>query len=520
MKLFTQSAWLFLFGGLVAFIITRFALQPTYEQNIDTSSWISSAISAARSDAPFWTLLNYSDSRPLTIFPLFVLEFFGIAVDWAVAGRVGVVIWSITIVFFYLTLCCWFTNWRALFYTLPLLVFQATNLEDDLMAYNSEHICVLMLAVGCWALARFEKSRKPLWQYIAIGFWLGMLPFVKMQTVPMGLVLGLGFAFFSFQHRYYWGIFWLVIGSILPTLLVNLYYFQKDDIATFWNDYFWNYYYYSFTQTYSKVAVYSRFGPRYIFQFFYISPYTRVFWLFIAGVLIAGLIAWFKKRNNDKSHTSNVASAQMHWLMLLFCFSSFYAVLQAGNPFTHYLLLLVVPALLLAALLMQHFSKIQARRLWLFFIVAIGLEGINNLRTYSPKTPPAIPVEEIEVSRKIQQLIKANQKMTTWGYADRFFVWSRVAAGNRISHTFWAYWPNPMIAYRQQQLLEDLEQNRTEWFLDFSTSSIKIDFSNSSIEMNQEKFRHDNFSKIAYYIRKNYQLVDTIRGVRFYRRNQ
>ena len=506
----TRPAWPFLLASLSVFIAVRFALQPTHELNIDTSAWISSAISAARSDAPLWTLLNYSDSRPLTVFPLFILEFFGIPVDWALAGNVGVVLWGFTIAFFYAILRRWFTDWQALFYALPLLIFQTTNIDADYLSYNSEHICVLMLTIGFWVLLQFEKNQKTAWQYLLAGFWLGMLPFAKMQTVPMGLVLGFFFALFAFRRRQHWGVFALLVGSILPTLLVNLYYFQKGEISTFWNDYFWNYYYYSFTKTYSGVPVSSRFGPTYIFTFFFKIPANRVFWATLFAVLLVGAVAVLRKIKAGKMSLFNQFWYNTHSLVSLFFLASLYAVLQSGNQFSHYLLLLVVPVLLVAALLIQFIAQPYRKWLWVVFVVAIGLEGIHNLYQNSLETPPQIPVAEIAVCQKIEQLVMHHQKMSIWGYSDRFFVWSRVAAGNRLSHTFWVYWPSLLIDYRQRQFLQDMNQNQTDWFLDFSTSNI---------QHNDKKFRHDNFPKIAAYIRKNYQLVQTVQGVRFYQRN-
>jgi hypothetical protein len=500
--------WPFLGAILGLVFIVRWAFQPrNHELNPDTSAWISSAITAASSDSPVWTLLTHSDSRPLTVLPLFLLELSGIQVTWLVAGLTGVALWLVTTVFFYLILRRWLSAWRTFFFTAPLLVFQASHFEADFMAYNSEHICVFMLTVGVWLLVRFEATKKPLWQYILVGFWLGTFPFAKMQIVPPGFVLGLFVAFYAFRQWRYWGIFGLFLGCVLPTAFANLYYLQKDGIASFWNDYFWNYYYYSFTKTFSELPIEQRFAPHFVTTLFSLTPNLRVFWLSSIVLLLMGVLACWKTRKEKKRSISTSA----YIFTALFFLASLYAVMQAGNLFPHYLLLVVVPLFFLLAVSTAGFSPQAIKQIGAIYLVALGLEGANNIQSYMNHPPYLVPQHHVAIRSKIEQLILPNQKMTIWGYSDHFFVWSRIPAGNRLSHTFWIYWPSPLRSYREQQFLADLSQNQTEWFLDFSGSK---DLSND------KKFDHANFPKIASYIRTHYQLKETDQGVRFYRRKQ
>ncbi|TAF96427.1 MAG: hypothetical protein EAZ32_09080 [Cytophagia bacterium] len=501
-----RPVWPFLGVGLGLVFMVRWVFQPSYELNPDSSAWISSAISAACSDTPFWTLLTHSDSRPLVVLPLFLLELLGVPVTWFVADLVGVALWLVTTVFFYLTLRRWLSNWHAFYFTTPLLFFQALHLEADFMAYNSEHICALMLTVGVWLLVRFEAAKKPLWQYILAGFWLGMFPFAKMQIVPMGVVLGLFSAFYTFKQWRYWGVFVLFAGCVLPTVFANLYYLQKDGIAAFWNDYFWNYYYYSFTKTYSELAIEQRFGLRFMVKIFYKTANLRVFWLGSAGLILVGTGAWWKTKNAKY----RLISLPMYGFIALFFLTSLYAILQAGNLFLHYLLLLVVPLFLLIASLILVFPFPKIKQMGLFYLLILGLEGANNIRRYINHPPHLVPHYEVEIRDRIEKVVLPNQKMTIWGYADHFFVYSRITAGNRLSHTFWVYWPSPLRPYREHQFLTDLSQNQTEWFLDFS---------GSKVQFNDKKMNHVYFPKIASYIRTHYQLTETQQGVQFYRRN-
>ncbi|HAO48209.1 MAG TPA: hypothetical protein DCR35_02200, partial [Runella sp.] len=85
----------------------------------------------------------------------------------------------------------WFSSARSFLFTAPLLLFQAFHLWPGFMTYNSEHVCILMLTVGFWAVIKLKDSAYSSWCYFLLGLWLGLLPFAKFQTIPMGLTLAL-----------------------------------------------------------------------------------------------------------------------------------------------------------------------------------------------------------------------------------------------------------------------------------------------------------------------------------------
>ena len=492
--------------GLLLMWVLRWQQQQSYELDVDTSSWISSAISAARSETPFWTLLNYSDSRPLTVFPLFILEKMGVAVTWSMAEKVGLFLWTSSIIFFYATLRRWFSPWQSLFFSLPLVIFQASNAWFGFMAYNSEAVCVFMLTVGLWLITGLEKNKASIFTYFFAGFWLGLLPFAKMQTVPMGLVLGFWAFFIAFQQRLYGRLLVLLTAASLPTAFLNGFYWQKGEWIVFWNDYFWNYYYYSFTQIHSAVPVEDRFSLLFLIQFFYQNSTTRLFWGASLVLLVIGFIKWSRT-------TSFAVPRSVVWGILAFLLASIYAILQAGNLFSHYLLLLLVPINLLLVFFLQSFKPRISQKIWLAFLLLMGAEGVKNTIEY-----PIIPVPQpFPFDRKIIQALKKysqpSDKMTIWGYADRFFVHTRLAAGNRLPHSYWIYMPSPMRAYRQKQFLQDLIQNQPALFMDAFTEKVSFTYS-----LDENQYRHDCFPAIANYIGKHYRQVAQIGAVRIYRR--
>lgn len=494
--------------SLVILITVRWQYQIPSELDVDTSTWISSAISTAQSEHPLWTLLNFSDSRPLAVLPLAIVEMAGVKVDWALADGIGVILWIATLIFVFLIFKNWFSSAKSLLFTAPLLLFQTTHLWPGFMTYNSEHLCILMLTVGFWGIVKIQERVLSPWVYLLLGFWLGLLPFAKFQIIPMGLVLALFAGFFLMNAKQWIRLAFFAIGGFLPVLLANWYYYQYDHIETFWNDYFWNYYYYSFSTVYSKLDTTYRFSPLTMGRAIFRPISTRVFWIVQISLILAGGISWIR----DFSRRVAV-SASMIWLSIAFALVSLYAVLQAGNPFDHYLLLLFVPSVLVASFCSLYLSPKIFNTVWTVGLLAIALEGVRNILLFPVGTIPSLPQSDSEIRKAIQTYSHVGEKMTIWGYADRFFVYEHLPAGNRLPHSYWIYTESPLQMYRQREFIGDLEQNKPALFMDAMVENV----SNIYL-LEKHTYRHDCFPMIAKYIREHYTLVKEVDGVRFYRR--
>lgn len=504
----TRWNWAFV-GSLLIMIIIRWYHQVPTELDVDTSTWISSAISTAQSPRPWWTILNFCDSRPLTVLPLALVEMLGIRVTWAMADGIGVLLWVGTLIFVFLTFRHWFSAAKSFLFTAPLVIFQATHLWLGFMTYNSEHICILMLTVGFWGLTKLQNKPSHSWLFLVFGLWLGWMPFAKIQIVPMGLMLAAYAAWEVILKSQWRSLVALIVGGILPLVIVNGIYYHYDHIETFWNDYFWNYYYYSFSTVHSDLEISSRFSPLTIGKALFRPASTRIFWMVqILLVLIGGFtfLCSFKK---------NVSPVPISFV----CFSlvlaavSLYAVLQAGNPFDHYLLLLYVPAFIAVSFLSSYLPTNTFRKAHIAGILLISVEGIKNI-LFFPQTPiPTLPPTDVAITKAIETLCPKDAKMTIWGYADRFFVYTHKAAGNRLSHTYWVYTESPLQAYRQRQFIKDLEENRPILFLDAMVAKATTAYLPPN-----GKARYTHFPLIRAYINQHYKLVKEVEGVWFFQR--
>lgn len=503
--------WNVLFvSSLLVFIAFRWFYQISTELDVDTSTWISSAISTAHSDRPLWTLLNYSDSRPLTVLPLALAEMAGIKVDWALADGIGVMLWVPTLTFVFLMFKHWFSSAQSFLFTAPLLFFQAFHLWPSFMTYNSEHVCILMLTVGFWAVIKLKDNVYPSWCYFLLGVWLGLLPFAKFQTIPMGLILALFLAFFLLKTQQRKRLLALIGGGILPLSLVNGYYYYYDQLETFWNDYFWNYYYYSFSTVHSKLETSHRFSPLTVGRFVFQPAATRVFWIVQLVFITTGIVQFLRCPSRRVAVSRSVIGLAVGVALV-----SLYAVLQAGNPFDHYLLFLFVPAVILASFCSLYFSQKMFSSLWTVALLAIALEGARNVVEFPLGTIPLLPESDKMISKAIRANIFANETMTIWGYADRFFVYEHLPAGNRLPHSYWIYTESPLQTHRQRELIDDLDQNKPALFMDAMTTNVSTIYVPDNVN-----YRHEKFPIIAKYVRAHYTLVEEVEGVRLYRRKK
>lgn len=493
--------------ALISMCLIRWRFQLPYELDPDTSAWMSGAISTARSDTPLWTLFNDTDSRPLTVLPLALVELMGFRLTWPMTDGIGVALWTLSILFLFGSFRLYFSEKRSFWLVLPLILFHAGHVWPGFMSYNSEHVCILMLTVGTWGVLRLAQKPVSVFSSFLLGCWLGLLPFAKLQAVPMGLGLAAFAAWILYQQKSWKPLIALGLGGFLPLIGVLSMYASRQEVDSFWNDYFWNYYYYSFTQVYSSAEVPSRFGWRPIAKAFLQIPATRFFWGSWSLVMLLGSYFFFRKR-----HPAPFPTAVL-WLALSQLVLSIYAVLQAGNPFDHYRLFLVVPSVLGAGLIFQFVPKSWANLLGISLLVVILGEATKNWMTFA--YPPTLPLSatDARLSTMLQKHAQPSDKLSIWGYADRFFVLTHLPAGNRLPHAYWIYTQSPLQAYRQRQFLDDLEKRKTTLIWDAMTPTVPLPHYEPKIPP-----RHNAYPAIRQYVEKNYTLIDTLYGTWLYRR--
>ncbi|TDB68939.1 hypothetical protein [Arundinibacter roseus] len=478
------------------------------EGNEDTSTWLASVLSMEHYPNTWWTLLNFSDSRPLTVLPLFIAAKLGVVPTYASAQLLGVSLWLGTIGVFYAMLRLWTSAALALLWSWFLCLFIGTTGYFDYISYNSEHVSVLMISLASYGYLRYEFRQKlsGFWAFL-LGMLLGSLLYAKFQNIPMGLVIATYLAYLLAYRRAYGSLIAFVAGGIVPTLGVHLYYAWHDSVATFWNGYFWNYYYYSYSTEFSSQSMTARFDPVRIGYFIFRSRFHGLYFIPLLAACLAGILfLWPSFRLLSKTQK------RLGSFAVLLLGTSVYASVQSGNFFDHYLLYLLVPFTFLAAWLCTVQPPGNRQRLILAMAFAGAVvQGSFNLYTRQPLETPV----SHRLDKKLVAMIRANgqpnDRLVVWGWADRLYVQTRRAAGYRNSHTHHLFMKtSSLYPFREKLFLEDIQRNRPALFVDASVKGISI--------MENMLLPHDRFPAIAACIRQLYEPIGSVDGVRFYRR--
>lgn len=512
--------WL-LAGCLVGIFLLRWSHMTDREPNIDTSTWLAGVISVDKSSDPMWTWLNYTDGRPLTVAPLLIARVLGFEASYPVAEGVGIICWLLTLVVIYKTL-----RWLSLsaihsfILLMPIIGWLGTTGYHDHIAYNSEAISVLMLAVAVSAYV-FAFHRRdtsvvfaplPFFFWLCLGIWLGLLVYAKFQNVPMGLVISAFFAYELFV-RYQWKeVLWLVLGGVLPTLLINLYFAWYGELATFWNNYFWYYFYYGYSDEFSKLPIFKRFSLWRAASLMWQSNAIR---FTFSGLCLAIVVAFWGVVRKISLNRSD------RFLLFAGCYLlvTFYAVLQSGNPYTHYTLFLPVPLTFLIGAVLSRPSAGHREpfKNWVYAIVLVS--GIGQGVFNSIEREPLLPLWHDDYDRQVVKIIKENtqpnDRLVIWGYADRFYIYTGLPMGFRWPYTIGIYWPSALHDIRVDYFLKDMAQNKPAIFVDLNGSLLNT-------EGNAEH-QHEYFPPIANFVRQQYQLIAQVKdgspkGVRIYKR--
>jgi hypothetical protein len=512
--------WL-LVGLMVGVFLLRWSNMTPREPNIDTSTWLAGVISIDKSSDPIWTWLNYTDGRPLTVVPLLIANALGFDATYPVAEGVGIVCWLFTLIILYQTL-----RWlslsalRALTVVLPLLTWLGTTAYHDHLAYNSEAVSVLMLTAGISAYVyAFHRRDLPAGnRQLSVVFWLilgiglGLLVYAKFQNVPMGLVIAAFLAYELIIQKGWKSLCWLVVGGFMPTVVVNVYFAMRGEFDTFWNNYFWYYFYYGYSEEFSKLPVWKRFSPWRVGSLMWQSYAIRfVFGGWCLAVFV-GFLGTVKKLSLDRFN-------RLLLFAVTFLVVTFYAILQSGNPYTHYTLFLPMPLTFLIGVLLSRPSALQWSSLksWVYGIVlvsAIG-QGIFNLT----KRQPLEPLGYDEIDQQVVKIIKENTHPTDhlviWGYADRFYIYTGLPMGYRWPHTIGIYWPSAQHDIRVKDFLADMNQNQPVIFVDLNGSLINTE--------GKTEHQHEYFPPIANFVKQHYQLIaqvndGSLKGARIYKR--
>lgn len=500
---------IYLIGFLVLTFVIRFFYMEEVESNIDTSTWLSGMHTVNHYSTWLWTLLNYTDSRPLTVLPLILVSKLGIQVGYIVSECIGLLFWLTTTFFLYKIFDLFLSKETNLILIWGFCLLIGTTFVSDYTAYNSEQLSVLMLTATTYAYLSYCYGK---WNnhigILTFGIVMGSLVYVKFQNVPMGIFITSALLIELLLQKCWKNVVFLILGGFLPTILINLYYFSQGSLMMFWNNYFWNYFYYAYTTQFSDVPISGRFNLVRIFRFIYFYDDSKWYFIVMTVIVAVGIIANVIKRLPTSSWQKKFFF--FSFLYLVICL---YAILQSGNSFGHYKLYLWVPVTLFTGIIISISPVIVQKYCLLFFLVTSTIIAGKNLLLKEKNLVATHSILDQKIIASIRRNSRSDESVVVWGWRDQLYVRAQRPMGYRDAHSFHFALKSRLIPYWTTDFLNDIQQNKPSVFVDVTKSEGYSTFAKILSP-------HNNIPQIKNYITKYYALIETIEGVRVYKRKR
>jgi hypothetical protein len=486
------------------------------ELNPDESEELAIALTL-RDDPRYWIAAEGQTHGPLVAYVLLPVQLFGLQLEYGSARLVGLGLLLGSLFFHFGTLRSFFPESISRAVVTPATISVAFWTSWDYVAYNAEHPAVFLLCGGGYGCSRLAAGPAggTFWRALATGLALGLVPFTKLQGVPLGLVLA-GVALVCLVVRFRGqvrkqraAVLTLCAGGLAPAALTALYLWFHDRFAHFWTSYINANLIYTHhggperkaTGLYESFRDFPNWAAQASDELFF--PYFH--YTIGAGLLLMGLLHLGRKC----------------WGLLLaggaVLLASVYSVVLPGTGFTHYLLFLLFPLAFLAAVVLAAFHEAQPRYAARVLLVAVCLvvpPAIPLLRAHNEDNPwlATEPDPTDAVAQLIRYYASPGEKLVVWGWMDRYYVLTgmrqgtlhpntvlEIDAGSQTSQDEYFYW----------QFLELFDQAKAPVFVD-AASPGSWGFSD------RDRFGHEKFPALHERIVARYALVGEEDGGRVY----
>ena len=455
------------------------------EINPDESQMITQAMTLAQ-DPVYFRSVDGTTGGPLDSYFLVIPSWFGLPFDFITAhlAAFGLVCLSFWLLF--LTARLWFGERSARLSLLPFVFLLGLTQHGDFLHYNSELIAICLLAGGYLLYVRQLKQSLPaIWQFLLMGFLLGMIPFGKLQGVPLAAVVGL-FATFDIVTRKNLLLFSkakrigsLIIGGLgFPLLFTSF-----MAVTGMYSDFVTFYIQGNFNYASGGDAVQNLLNLPHFFRKG--AQFEWVIWLVIAITLI-GIIAArnTQKRkaviehSEDASVNSMIDVAKQLGFIGVLLLATLYAITRTGSEYVHYLYFLMGPLMLLVAYSWSFILKQSIGLQWAgllligCFLAGFGVEAIWNYRHGKPLNPYPTDQQggwrlpQSDVAKVIAKYAKPGEKLAVWGWRCDYYVQAQMPQGVAENHTIRSTFAHPMLNVYQQRYVKDFIRSFPPVFVD------------------------------------------------------
>lgn len=448
----------------------------------------------------FWSEVDFTTSGPYNSLILIPINMLLGKADYTTCRIAFFIFNSISIVFTYLTASKIYTQSISRVLIFGIVLFFLGTTHCDFRHYSSELLCISLLSISFYLMLKIliKESTYINSHFFIIGLILGILPFAKLQVIPLAFVVFICCLFLLYA-QYKEGnlkpMVWFVIGGIISPLAMSIYIVHFDILAIF------NYLYLELNLKYGSKGAFLM--PMLSFIDWFQLDSIRIH-LYISLFCIILFVVTDKLK---KETAENKNRTYFDYFILVYLIAVIFVITKSGYLFSHYFYLYyscLLNGMLLSRIVNADLFKRQVNGL----ILIIALLSVLYFN------PTIVESKEIGNEKTIQ-LIKSlkskDEKMVVWGWNFDYYIKTESPQGNMENHIARFFmWPesnNIMIP----RYVQSLKEQKPVIIIEGITSY--------SFFTDRQRFGMQAYPTINEYVMKNYKVFQIIEENVIYLRN-
>jgi hypothetical protein len=200
-----NSNIVFLISTSVFIISCRWPALLSSQLNPDESFFITGAMKLIKNPF-FWRSVDGLTAGPLDFYPLAIFPFLGLQIEYASARIIGLILIITAVLMVYLTLNTLYQGSSIVRLSImPLVLSVAFMKSPDYVHYTSEHVAIALMSVAQFLIFQYYSrgniQKNSLLTIFFTGLLLGMVPYAKLQAIPIMAVMILIFIHIMWQKK-------------------------------------------------------------------------------------------------------------------------------------------------------------------------------------------------------------------------------------------------------------------------------------------------------------------------------
>lgn len=480
------------------------------EINPDESQVLSHAITLYE-DPVYWRSVDGTTIGPLNNYLLVVPKLLGFQINYSSGRVMGLICVIGALLFTFLALKNWLNDSVARISLTATVLFLSFTQETDFVHYSSEQLPVFLLALIIWLLSKITDERNPSTGFLyLIGFFAGVTPFAKLQTVPQAMVVVVVASWVCFQYFKRTGrtqpLIGLLIGGITFPALLLIWTLANHVFNDFIDFYILGNAIYAGENNWLSI-------PKQFFQLVALSPDFLAYTILLLIPMLAGLAYMFLSKKSNGQESNRFLIPLMTLLLIL---TGIYSATKSGNTFIHYLNFCIYPWILLSAYGISRQPKTflavpTLLLLWFLVTDAKAYSAEHRLNSFE-SVGGNTKLYESPVVKALKPFTKPGDYLVVWGWQCQYYVEAQLPQGTAENHSERSIFKHPLQAKYLHRYITDLQRTKPAVFLDA--------VGKHSLWVQDKKTQGvDNFPAIAQYLHQHYTLVSDIDDIKLFVRN-